>query len=158
DGDYSDNDEFVYGSPTYAAGIQTGVLSIPNNLGYIGDHHMRVRCKDYGIVYSNESCTDYYYGETEDYTITVNTSSPMVFLSSTCTQDNTGYVQKGTTDNEIIGIQVETQGALTPFDVTSLTINSNGSTNFSNDVSNVKVYYTGASPTFSTNTLFGSAT
>jgi hypothetical protein len=82
----------------------------------------------------------------------------MSYVSSTTTQNNLTNIDLGELDAEILGIQVVTSGALNPFAATSFTINSTGSSNFSNDVSNVKVYYTGNSSTFSTATLFGSAT
>src|SRR5215467_4966248 len=82
----------------------------------------------------------------------------MVCVSSTTTQNNTGIVLAGTSDVELIGIQVTTEGALDPFSLTSLTIGSGGSTDFGADVSNVKVYYTGTSAVFAATNLFGSST
>ena len=117
---------------------------------------MRIRAKDYGVVTASESCTTFYYGEAEDYTITIVNSTPMVFVSATTTQDNLLGVEAGTTNAEIIGIQVVTQGSISPFNLTSLAVNANGSTNFSSDITNVKIYYTGANPEFSATGLFGS--
>jgi subtilisin-like proprotein convertase family protein len=84
--------------------------------------------------------------------------TPMAYVSSTCAQPNVTNVQKNTINNEIIRIQINTTGSMTPFAATSFTINSNGTTNFTTDVSNVKIFYTGSSATFATTTLFGSAT
>jgi hypothetical protein len=137
DADFDDADEFVYSSPSYTAGTQYGTVSIPNNASYIGDHRMRVRAKDYGVVFSNESCTTFSYGEAEDYSITISNSTSMVYVSSNTTQNNIDFVTIGATNVEIIGVQVVTQGALSPFNLTSLSFNSNGSTNFANDVSSV---------------------
>jgi hypothetical protein len=156
DGDFSDDDEFVFSSATYATGVQTGNVAVPTEAA-LGEHRMRVRCKDYGTVSSGESCSTFSYGEAEDYTITITEATPMEFVSSTVTQNNTAFVETGDADQEIIAIEVTTQGALDPFNLTSLTINANGSTNYATDVSGLKVYYTGTSGTFATTTLFGSA-
>jgi len=157
DGDFDDPGEFVFSSPTTGTGTQTGNVNIPLT-ATLGDHRMRVRCKDYATVGSSEACATFSYGEAEDYTVTIGPASDMTFVSSTTTQDNTDFILPGSTNQEIIGIQVVTQGALNAFDLTSLSINSNGSTFFSNDVSNVHVYYTGTSGVFATTTLFGSST
>lgn len=156
DGDFSDANEFVYSSPTIGLGTQVGTASIPITAS-LGEHRMRVRCKDYGTVSSGESCSDFYYGEAEDYTINIIESTPMVFVSSTVTQNNTSDVISGSANQEIIGIQIVTQGGLNAFNLTSLALNANGSTNFSGDVTNVKVYYTGNNASFATTNLFGSS-
>jgi hypothetical protein len=89
--------------------------------------------------------------------VVVNLAAPMSYVSSTTTQTVTTTVTKGSTNNQIIGLQVVTTGSASPLDLTSLTVNSNGSTNFAGDVSNVNVFYTGNSSAFATTTLFGSA-
>ncbi|MEO6169041.1 MAG: GEVED domain-containing protein, partial [Chitinophagales bacterium] len=157
DADFSDVGEFVYSTPTYNSGTVYGTISIPST-ATLGEHRMRIRAKDFGIVTSSESCTTFFYGEAEDYAITLVNSTPMVFVSSTTTQNNIDGVESGTANTEIIGIEVVTQGSLSPFNLTSLSINANGSTNFPADVTNVKVYYTGVSPTFSASGLFASST
>ena len=82
----------------------------------------------------------------------------MSYVSSTTTQANTSNIEKCSLDNrEIIGVQVVTTGTLTPIDLTSLRIRTNGSTNPLADISNIDVYYTGTSSTFATTTFFGNA-
>jgi gliding motility-associated-like protein len=84
--------------------------------------------------------------------------APMTFVSSTVTQSSTANVLKGTTENQIIRLEVVTADGVDPaFDLISITLNSNGSSDFSNDVSNIQVYYTGFSPLFANTTLFASA-
>ncbi|MBA2421601.1 MAG: hypothetical protein H0V61_00045, partial [Chitinophagales bacterium] len=156
DGDFSDASEFVFSTSTYGPGTVTGTITIPASAP-LGEHRMRVRAKDYGIVSSTESCTTFTYGETEDYTITLVNSTPMDYVSSTTTQNNISSIEAGETDVEIISLQIVTDGSLSPFDLTSITINSNGTTDFSNDVENVNVYYTGNDPNFATTNLFGSS-
>src|SRR4030095_6619065 len=105
-------------------------------------------------VYDNESCTDFFNGETEDYTISVTPLMPMAYVSSTTTQNNLDPVQLGTLDAEIMRINIVASGSLSPFDVTSFDINPNGSTNYSGDVISAKIYYTGNDPNFNTGNLF----
>jgi len=78
---------------------------------------------------------------------------PMAFVSSTTTQ-NTANTAPGNPNQQIIGIQVVTSGNVTPFTISSFTVNANGSTDIL-DIANAKIYYTGNVPTFSTSGLFG---
>ncbi len=96
------------------------------------------------------------YGETEDYTLNI-TSSPMAFVSSTTTQNNINDILANTTDIEIIGIEVVTSGATSPFNVTEFDINMNNTTSVT-DASDIHVYYTGTSSTFATISEFNTAT
>ncbi|QQS34722.1 MAG: T9SS type A sorting domain-containing protein [Ignavibacteriales bacterium] len=81
-------------------------------------------------------------------------SVPMVYASSTVTQTNTGYLLNGSTNNEIIGIQVVTTGANDPLILESLSITTTGTTNLA-DITNAKVWYSGTSPVFATAVQFG---
>ncbi|HYV92237.1 MAG TPA: GEVED domain-containing protein, partial [Chitinophagales bacterium] len=155
DGDFDDTGEFAWSSPFTAQGTQIGSISVPLN-ATLGDHRMRIRSNDYNVLYSNQSCGSVYYGESEDYTITITPQTNMSYVSSTVTQDNVSSVTSGQTDAEIIGIQILTSGSLSPFNATSFTILDNGTTDPA-DVTNVKIYYTGTNPNFSTGTLFGSS-
>lgn len=157
DGDFDDADEFVYASPFYTTGTQTGFVNIPANTAYLGERRMRIRAQDYSTIDATESCTTFYYGETEDYTVTIAPATSMVFSSVTAFQNNLSAVQLGQNDVDIEGVLIETVGSLNPFALTSITFNSNGCTDFPNDVSGVKVYYTGSNNVFSTDNLFGSA-
>ncbi|HUM45955.1 MAG TPA: GEVED domain-containing protein, partial [Chitinophagales bacterium] len=158
DGYFDDADEFVFSSPAYSTGVQSGLITIPNNAAYTGERRMRIRARDYSVISSTESCTAFYGGETEDYTITIVPASPMVFSAVTAFQNNLSAVELGTADAEIAGLKIQTNGSLNPFSLTSVTFNANGSTNFAGDVSGIKVYYTGSDPNFSAATLYGSAT
>jgi len=80
---------------------------------------------------------------------------PMTYSSSTANQSNTNAVMTNTVDQQVIGIQIETAGALSPvLDLKKLIVNANGTTNVS-DISNAKIYYTGTSSTFATTNQFG---
>ncbi len=80
----------------------------------------------------------------------------MALVTLTTTQPNTGAVAPGAANTDIIRIDVVTDGAPLPLQVSSIKISTDGTDDL-NDVSQVRVYYT-TSPTFSTTQLFGSAT
>ncbi|MDG1476269.1 MAG: BNR-repeat neuraminidase N-terminal domain-containing protein [Vicingaceae bacterium] len=82
---------------------------------------------------------------------------PMSVVSNTCTQASTANLEICATDAEIIRVEVITTGVLNPIDLTQLSIRTNGSTAPTADISNIDVYYTGTSNSFSSATLFGSA-
>lgn len=158
DGDFDDADEFVFASSNYDTGTQSGLIFIPANSAYLGERRMRIRAEDYSILSSTQSCTTFYNGETEDYTITLVPASTMVFSAVTTFQNNLSAVQLNMQDAEMAGVNIQTIGSLNPYSLTSITFNANGSTDFANDVSGVKVYYSASNPDFSTAVLFGSAT
>ncbi|MEO8088625.1 MAG: BNR-repeat neuraminidase N-terminal domain-containing protein, partial [Bacteroidota bacterium] len=78
------------------------------------------------------------------------TSATTAFLN------NTQSVPQGSTLNQILQVRIVTTGTLTPFNVTSLSLATTGSTNAALDISNAKVYFTGLSAAFSSSTQFGS--
>ena len=121
----------------------------------LGNTRMRVICQEGGVPAS--SCASFTYGETEDYTVTVVTGSPMAFSSVTSTQGVTSTVPACESNVQIIGVEVVTTGTTTPLFFTQLRMNMTG-TNAIADVSNIDVFYTGTSNTFATTTSFGSAT
>jgi len=99
-----------------------------------------------------------YSSNSGNYTLNIqvnNCAGPMTYSSSTTTQANTSNVYKGSLNQEVMGVQIVTTGALTPFDVTQFRINMTGTTNTA-DVTNIDIYCTGTSSTFATTTLFGS--
>jgi len=79
----------------------------------------------------------------------------MAFTSATTEQGSTSGVMLGATNQEIIRLKVVTTGSSNPFNVTSVTFNTAGST-AAVDISNARAYYT-TSSTFSTAVPFGSA-
>ncbi|MBS1920486.1 MAG: exo-alpha-sialidase [Bacteroidetes bacterium] len=64
---------------------------------------------------------------------------------------------RGNADQRIISVNVVTTGNASPLNLTALNFTMNGSTNIS-DVSNVKIYYTGAASRFNTSSLFATVT
>ncbi|HNX01256.1 MAG TPA: BNR-repeat neuraminidase N-terminal domain-containing protein, partial [Candidatus Cloacimonadota bacterium] len=86
--------------------------------------------------------------------ITYTPSTPMVYTSSTTTQ-NTTSLYAGDANQQIIGMQVVMNGGLSPLSATQFTVNANGSTSVS-DILNARIYYTGTSSTFAATNQFGS--
>jgi hypothetical protein len=78
----------------------------------------------------------------------------MSYTSSTVTQ-NSAIVAQGAVDAWIVGIQVVMDGALSPLNATSFTLNTTGTTSTAN-ILNAKLYYTGVSPVFAPVNQFGS--
>jgi len=80
----------------------------------------------------------------------------MSYVSSTSTQNNIASIAPNQTNQEILGIEVVTNGSLSPYSATSFSFNTTGSTNPATDITNAKLYYTGGSNVFAATTQFGS--
>lgn len=88
---------------------------------------------------------------------TLTQSALLAYSSSAVTQANTSNVPINSTDNEIIGIQVVVSGNCgSAPSATSFSLNTTGSTDAANDLTNATIYYTGTSSSFATTTLVGS--
>jgi hypothetical protein len=88
---------------------------------------------------------------------TFTTAGPyMTYTSSTTTQTVTTDLNPGSTNQQIIGVQVVTTGPTNPLSLTQFNLTTNGSTSAGTDISNAKVWYTGTSSTFATTAQFGS--
>ena len=83
--------------------------------------------------------------------------TPMVYVSSETTQNDTSGVLQGVNNQMVIGIEIVTNGSLSALSATSFNINTNGTTSLS-DISNAKLFYTGTSSVFATTNQFGSTT
>lgn len=153
---FSDAGEYFSIGTTTSGGtpVITGYIPIPGTAS-LGNHRMRVRMNLSTVPANGNECAALSYGETEDYTINVVSPTTMVYSSSTTTQI-TGNFYTPQTNLGIIGVQVVTTGSLSPLSLTSMTLNTNGSTNPATDLTNAKVWYTGISPTFTTTTQVGS--
>lgn len=72
---------------------------------------------------------------------------PMAYVSSAANHPSTLSVISNTTNNIILGVQVVLQGSLPPvLSATSLTFNTNGTTNPVADIANAKLWYSGTNP------------
>lgn len=100
----------------------------------------------------------YNYINNNTWTITVYyfIPGPMLYSSSTTTQNNTSSIQNCDGNAEIIGVEVVTTGSSPTIDLTAMTIGTTGTTNLA-EVNAVNVYYTGSSPIFATTNLLGTA-
>ncbi|MGB0881711.1 MAG: BNR-repeat neuraminidase N-terminal domain-containing protein [Vicingaceae bacterium] len=103
--------------------------------------------------------TNYQIINNNTWTITVTyvAALPMTYTSSTCTQVNTSNVEVCASDQEIVGVEIVTNGALTPIDLTQLIVRTDGSSAPLADITNIDVYYTGSNSTFSISNHFGNA-
>ncbi|HNY01363.1 MAG TPA: BNR-repeat neuraminidase N-terminal domain-containing protein, partial [Bacteroidales bacterium] len=79
----------------------------------------------------------------------------MVYTSCTATQTNFASAAKGSTNNEVLGVQIVMTGSLTPLTVTQIVLNTNGTDAPATDITNAKLWTTGSIPTFSATTAFG---
>ncbi|MEN7546943.1 choice-of-anchor L domain-containing protein [Rapidithrix thailandica] len=79
----------------------------------------------------------------------------MSYVSSTATQ-NTNQILPGSTEEHIIGIQVETNGTNNPLAVTSFSLSTDGSTNPASDINKATLYYTSTNSSYATGSQFGS--
>lgn len=95
-------------------------------------------------------------GQTTTFDVCVTTPALMTYVSSTTAQPNTTAVNAGTTNADVIRLEVTVINSGCPLVVSQIQFNTNGTTNVA-DLTNAKVYYTGTSTTFSTTTAFGSA-
>ncbi len=84
-------------------------------------------------------------------------ASPITY-SASAVSNITGSVYAGQNNQAVIRVAVTTTGQLGSINLTSLAVRATGTTNIANLTGNVRVYSTGLTNTFSTATLFGTAT
>lgn len=157
DGDFYDSGEMVYESDwsTYTLSMN-GTINIPLT-GVTGT--TRLRFTGHQKYIPSDPCGTYAYGETRDYSMIILPATAMTYDTSVVIQcDTTQIVTKGMTDVAVIGIKIKTSGALSPLKVNSFNLSNTGCTNFNQDVTGVKIYYTGNDSVFSTSHLFGTST
>ena len=119
----------------------------------LGNRRMRIFVEDDGSFI--DACTNN-YGEMEDYTINITASGgAMTYGASNVTQTNTVSVLQGSTNQEIVGIKIDMCGVSSPLAVDTFSLNTTGTSNAANDISNAKIWYTGSSSTFAATTQFG---
>ncbi|GAB4284556.1 MAG: hypothetical protein Kow0068_09690 [Marinilabiliales bacterium] len=150
DGDFADTDENVFISSSYSSSF-SGSFTVPT-AALTGDTRMRI-VADYSDSSPSDPCCC--ADEVEDYTFHVDPGTPMTISSITTTQNNTTDFYKGLNSVEIIGIEITTTGHVSPLNVNSFTLNTNGSTDASTDITNAKLWTTGTSSTFATTTQIG---
>ena len=82
-------------------------------------------------------------------------SIPMTYVSGTTTQNNITTIAPNQINQEIIGINIVTNGNLSPLTVTSFTFSTTGATSPLTDITNAKLFYTGTNNTIATTVQFG---
>ena len=83
-------------------------------------------------------------------------SAPMTFVSASANQSVVTRVEQNSTNNQILDVQVVMSTTGAPIPLTQIDLNTNGGgANPTNKITNAKLYFTGASSTFSTANLVG---
>ncbi len=81
---------------------------------------------------------------------------PMTYISSTSQHVDLSSVEIGSTNNRLLRIFIRTSATGAPIKLTKLDLNTNGGGNDAVNIANIKVFYTGSNPNFSTLNQFGS--
>ncbi len=81
---------------------------------------------------------------------------PMTYVSSVASHPDFSKIEQASVNNMMLKVVVNTSAAGSAINCTNLALSTNGSSNVSTNISNAKVYYTGASNNFATTTQFGS--
>ncbi|MDZ4758243.1 MAG: BNR-repeat neuraminidase N-terminal domain-containing protein [Bacteroidota bacterium] len=116
----------------------------------------KIRLRSRGVPANNgagDACTQFGSGETEDYVIYVTDSQ--VFQKTTVTASSAD-VATSSTNNVIVKIQMMASNCASTPQATDFYLRTAGSTSASADITNAKMWYTGAVDTFKTTTQFGS--
>ncbi len=103
-----------------------------------------------GYAYDQHGLT---YGENRSFHVV---HTPMEITSLSC-QQITGPVFTNSQDQPVVLVMIETSGIHDNLVIHELSGSASGSTNSSQDISSVKIYYTGSSPDFSIDDLYGSS-
>lgn len=114
-----------------------------------GTFRMRVRCVFFQNGNTIDPCASYTWGEAEDYDVTI-LLNPLAYQFSTAVQQ-TGAVALGSVNNPVLRIPIRASGCDTGV-VENFNFRTVGTTNLS-DITNARLYKTGNSPVFNTNTL-----
>jgi hypothetical protein len=97
------------------------------------------------------------YFDIEDYDVDIQQEPvPMTFVSCTATQTNTTSVTAGAYRQQVIGIQIVTNGELSPLSVTSFSFATTGTTNPVNNMAAAQLWSTGTRSAFATTMQTGS--
>ncbi|MCU0441355.1 MAG: GEVED domain-containing protein [Bacteroidia bacterium] len=153
DGVFDNATERVFYDPTATGNSAppSGSITIPCN-ATTGLTRMRVRAGDYwwnGAPVS-DPCSDYGYGESEDYTINI-LPNPVAFGNAEPVQQ-IGTAAPGVLSRQVLQIPITNSGCGNAV-LTELRLSTSGSTSPATDILNAKLYSTGSSATFNTSDL-----
>ncbi|MFN9110111.1 MAG: GEVED domain-containing protein, partial [Bacteroidota bacterium] len=82
-------------------------------------------------------------------------STPMTYLSSTSTHPTLSKIERGTTDNQMLRVQVIMSSTGAPVATTQLSLSVNGSASPLTNIDSIMVWYTGSNPNYTAPTFFG---
>ena len=159
--DYNDNGSFndanemidigVF-SPTTTNNRTNTLFTVPCTAD-TGYHKMRIVLIETSSTLPSSSCGTYTWGETEDYKIRI-LPTQLTLDSLTTIQPDLTDVQPNTVNNVIAVAKVVARGCDGILPATQFVIATTGTTNLA-DISNAKLWYTGASPVFATTQQYG---
>lgn len=109
----------------------------------------------YNFAFNCYSAADMFYLNVDSVNVYEVPGSNMAYLSSTTFSANINNVPLGTNNQLLIGVQIVTSGTIAPFNLTTMDLNTNGSTDPSQDILNARIYYTGTVNSFSPINQFG---
>ncbi|MES2654257.1 MAG: T9SS type A sorting domain-containing protein [Bacteroidota bacterium] len=89
------------------------------------------------------------------YTFTPFLEANMAYVGSTAEQPIVNFVSRNNSNEAIVRVAIQASGELSPINVTDFSFSTNGTTNVT-DITNTRLFYTGADSTFNTKTQFGS--
>ena len=100
DGDFSDSGEHLWSSPTNVWSSSVGSITIPSTVS-LGSYRLRIRSNYSATIGASESCSNFIYGETHDYTVTVTTppACPAPVLASLTATDTTATITWTSSDS-----------------------------------------------------------
>lgn len=161
--DYNDNGVFgdpgetidvgQVNSPITATNFRTSAIFTVPCTADTGIHRMRVVLTETVTTLPLPSCGTYGYGETEDYKVRV-LPTQLLLDSMAAEQADLTDVQPNTTNNVVAVIKVAARGCDGVLPATAFNISTTGTTNLA-DVTNAKLWYTGASNVFATTQQYG---
>jgi hypothetical protein len=131
------------------------IMGADNGAGYTAANY------PYGTSLISSDGSTWYdlgsYGYHDIFTIRAvfDSVSNMNFDSSAVFQADTSIVPSNSFNNKIIGIKIFTHGQINPKILTSLVLNTSGTTNASSNLSKAKIWNTGNNSSFDTNKFFG---
>jgi hypothetical protein len=123
DNDFDDAGEF-FTDGLVIPGAHTFNITVPV-VGATGYVRMRVRTNWNAAITSTQSCSTLTEGETEDYYVNITPATPRTLGTVTATQQ-LGDVGVGTTNNNLLRINLPVTGSTGTLTVTSLTVNYTG--------------------------------
>jgi hypothetical protein len=154
-GIFEPDESFSTNTNSGSNGIATISINTPAD-AVTGNTLLRIRAGDDSAIDDSHSCgtSNSNWGQALDYYVNIVEAIDMVFISATATQANTSMISIGSTNQQIIGIEVKTEGITEPLSITEIVIRTDGTDDYS-DIENLKIWFTGNIPSFSTTNHFG---